>query len=107
MSDVALKPARRPSMRTPLDRSPWLLPVFLGIWLFIVIAPLLVLFAYSFFESRNFAMLPSVARNLGKPLYVGALRGDRANPPYRDDRHCDRALIGVSLGALASEGRLQ
>lgn len=63
MSDVALKPARRPAMRTPLDRSPWLLPVFLGVWLFVVIAPLVVLFAYSFFESRNFAMIyrPSLA----------------------------------------------
>jgi spermidine/putrescine transport system permease protein len=50
-------------MSTPLERTPWLLPAFLGVWLFVVIAPLLVLFAYSFFESRNFAMVyrPSLA----------------------------------------------
>jgi spermidine/putrescine transport system permease protein len=55
--------SRKARMRTPLERSPWLLPTFLAVWLFVVIAPLLVLFAYSFFESRNFAMIykPSLA----------------------------------------------
>ncbi|WP_051504454.1 ABC transporter permease [Robbsia andropogonis] len=53
------KRARRRSMRTPLERTPWLLPTFLCVWLVLVIAPLLVLLAYSFFESRNFAMIYS------------------------------------------------
>ena len=44
-------------MHIPLERSPWLLRLFLGGWLFIVLVPLLVLFAYSFFESRNFQMI--------------------------------------------------
>ncbi|SAL08889.1 putrescine ABC transport system, permease [Caballeronia sordidicola] len=63
MSDASIGIARRGTMRTPLERSPWLLPLFLSVWLTLVIAPLLVLFAYSFFESRNFAMIykPSLA----------------------------------------------
>ncbi|HEV7833648.1 MAG TPA: ABC transporter permease [Caballeronia sp.] len=63
MSDASIGIPRRGTMRTPLERSPWLLPLFLSVWLTLVIAPLLVLFAYSFFESRNFAMIykPSLA----------------------------------------------
>jgi spermidine/putrescine transport system permease protein len=63
MSDASIGVSRRGTMRTPLERSPWLLPLFLSVWLTLVIAPLLVLFAYSFFESRNFAMIykPSLA----------------------------------------------
>ena len=63
MSDASTGVLRRGTMRTPLERSPWLLPLFLSVWLTLVIAPLLVLFAYSFFESRNFAMIykPSLA----------------------------------------------
>lgn len=63
MSDASIGVLRRGTMRTPLERSPWLLPLFLSVWLTLVIAPLLVLFAYSFFESRNFAMIykPSLA----------------------------------------------
>ncbi|WP_438396315.1 ABC transporter permease [Caballeronia sp. DA-9] len=63
MSDASIGIARRGTMRTPLERSPLLLPLFLSVWLTLVIAPLLVLFAYSFFESRNFAMIykPSLA----------------------------------------------
>jgi spermidine/putrescine transport system permease protein len=63
MSDASTSVLRRGLMRTPLERTPWLLPTFLVVWLFVVIAPLLVLFAYSFFESRNFAMIykPSLA----------------------------------------------
>ncbi len=45
------------TLRTPLDRTPWLLPGFLVVWGFAVIVPLLVLLVYSFFESRNFAMV--------------------------------------------------
>jgi ABC-type spermidine/putrescine transport system permease subunit II len=44
-------------MRTPLDRSPWLLRSFLCVWLFVVIAPLVVLLVYSFFDSSNFMMI--------------------------------------------------
>lgn len=63
MSDASISIPRRGAMRTPLERSSWLLPLFLSVWLTLVIAPLLVLFAYSFFESRNFAMIykPSLA----------------------------------------------
>ena len=63
MSDASISFPRRGAMRTPLERSAWLLPLFLSVWLTLVIAPLLVLFAYSFFESRNFAMIykPSLA----------------------------------------------
>lgn len=57
MSTSTHRSTRRATMRTPLDRSPWLLRVFLGIWLFVVITPLLVLVAYSFFDSRNFMMV--------------------------------------------------
>jgi spermidine/putrescine transport system permease protein len=57
MNTPTLKTSRRGGMRTPLDRSPWLLRGFLGVWLFVVIAPLLVLVAYSFFDSRNFMMV--------------------------------------------------
>ncbi len=60
MSDVTTKAVRSHAlkkMRTPLNRAPWLLPGFAIVWGFIVIAPLLVLFAYSFFESRNFSMI--------------------------------------------------
>ena len=45
------------AMRTPSARSDWLLPAFVGVWSLLVIVPLLVLFSYSFFESRNFAMI--------------------------------------------------
>jgi spermidine/putrescine transport system permease protein len=57
MATLIHKLFRRPGMRTPLDRSPWLLRGFLCIWLFVVIAPLVVLVAYSFFDSANFAMI--------------------------------------------------
>lgn len=57
MHDVAVPAPSRGKIRTPLDRSPWLMPTFLGVWSLVVIVPLLVLFAYSFFESRNFAMI--------------------------------------------------
>lgn len=42
---------------TPGAGSRWLLPAFMSLWLLLVIVPLLVLFSYSFFESRNFAMI--------------------------------------------------
>ncbi|WOD15507.1 ABC transporter permease [Paraburkholderia kirstenboschensis] len=57
MSNLIQKFSSRASMRTPLERSPWLLRSFLCIWLFVVIAPLVVLVAYSFFDSRNFMMV--------------------------------------------------
>jgi spermidine/putrescine transport system permease protein len=56
MSNLIQKLSSR-GMRTPLDRSPWLIRSFLFVWLFVVIAPLLVLVAYSFFDSRNFMMV--------------------------------------------------
>jgi spermidine/putrescine transport system permease protein len=57
MSKLIPKFSGRGGMRTPLDRSPWLIRSFLGVWLFVVIAPLAVLVAYSFFDSRNFMMV--------------------------------------------------
>lgn len=44
-------------MRTPLERPGWLMPLFVGVWSLLVIVPLVVLFTYSFFESKNFAMI--------------------------------------------------
>src|ERR1700733_11499619 len=57
MAITTQKLSRRPGMRTPLDRSPWLLRSFLCVWLFVVIAPLVVLLVYSFFDSSNFMMI--------------------------------------------------
>ncbi|WP_336749678.1 ABC transporter permease [Pantoea vagans] len=42
---------------TPLERPAWLVPLFVGVWSLLVIIPLIVLFTYSFFESKNFAMI--------------------------------------------------
>lgn len=57
MSAVSVRNAVSPKMRTPLERPGWLIPTFLVVWAVLVIVPLLVLFVYSFFESRNFMMV--------------------------------------------------
>lgn len=56
-------------MKTPLDRPQWLVPAFLGVWGLVVIAPLLVLVAYSFFDSRNFAMVYKPSLNTWSNLF--------------------------------------
>ena len=47
----------RALLRTPSERAHAVLPVFVGVWGVLVILPLFVLLAYSFFESSNFVMV--------------------------------------------------
>ena len=54
-----------PPLVTPVPRpffervagGGWVIPAFLVVWFVLVIAPLLVLFAYSFFETKNYATI--------------------------------------------------
>lgn len=55
--DASPASARRPAVRrlaAALGGGRWIIPAFLVFWFLLVIVPLLVLFAYSFFETKSF-----------------------------------------------------
>lgn len=54
---LPLAPSVSRSLLARMTSGGWVIPAFLVVWFALVIVPLLVLFAYSFFETRNYATI--------------------------------------------------
>lgn len=65
---VPAAPARA-TFRTPSEQSRLVVPAFVVVWGALVLLPLAVLFAYSFFESRNFMMVYRPTLNTWESLF--------------------------------------